>query len=340
MKRIVLTPIVLLLALLGAQGEDVRGFICEPVIPTEGMYVFDFSLKGSLEGAVWRYALQGDTAMSVTRQGPWPTVREDLRTLGDTAWAVCRECRAWVSRDTPLVAAWTPTATEGTLHRKVRRYMSEHYILEGSYMSAPIGRCTAVLAEGDTARDVTLVHRTERFTVRDTDSEHASHSDSVAARVTRDIWQWGFGPREPMLACTEVTVTENLYTGEMRREEWTAVFPRRDNPEVWPMQDGATRSVHNATHGARYAKAPMADGTSSDTEQMPWEEPQVWIENGVLTINTGTSQRVAVVVTDIAGRVMHSCEGTCTVSLTTGGWPYGEYVVKAGDMVKKIILMP
>ena len=54
----------------------------------------------------------------------------------------------------------------------------------------------------------------------------------------------------------------------------------------------------------------------------------------------GAESAVQVTVTAISGRVMHECEVNGTVTLSTGGWPYGEYVIKAGDVVRKIILEP
>ncbi len=345
MNFVRLTIFVLgLLAAVTAGGQEVRGFVCGAVVPEEGQMVFDFSRCGAVGEAVWDYRLKGDSAASVSRRGQGTAVREDHVLHGDTAWLVCRESRVWVSRDTVPTAVWRAASCEGAIRRKVRRFKSEHYVENGMWRFAPKGDCTLILAEGDTLDNAQMTYRHEEMSVWPADVAYAQSGDSLCAVVKKDIWNWGYGPQWPLLACTEVTETHNVRTGEVFTEEWTAVFPARANADAWGAEmpgkrhAGGTMSL-NSTRGtvAPITRQGEAEGEAA---MNPAGTPRIETAPGMITVECGAESAVQVTVTDISGRVMHECEVNGTVTLSTGGWPYGEYVIKAGDVVRKIILEP
>lgn len=345
MNFVRLTIFVLgLLAAVTAGGQEVRGFVCGAVVPEEGQMVFDFSRCGAVGEAVWDYRLKGDSAASVSRRGQGTAVREDHVLHGDTAWLVCRESRVWVSRDTVPTAVWRAASCEGAIRRKVRRFKSEHYVENGSWQFAPKRSCTLILADGDTVHNAVLTHRHEEMSVWPADVAYAQSGDSLCAVVKKDVWNWGYGPRRPLLACTEVTETYNVRTGKVAIEEWTAVFPPEDNPDVWGEEEPDERMSGGTMrlNGARGAATTIArqDVTEDEATESLRDAPSIEICQGTITVDCSQENAARVTVTDISGRVMHDCESAGTVTLSTGGWPYGEYVIKAGDVVRKIILEP
>lgn len=336
-------------AAMAAGAQEVRGFVCAPAVPECGQTTVDFSRAAAEGEALWRYRLAGDSALSVARRGQGEAVREEYLLKGGSAWLLCRESRRWVSRDSLPTPVWGVAPCEGATARRIRRYRSEHYVTKGHVKFAPQGVCTVILAEGDTARNVMLTHRHEETEVWPADGGYAHRRDSLSALVTKEIWDWGYGPEKPLLACTEVTETTNLHTGEVTREEWSAVFPRRDNPEVWEETQydmNGMRSVRSAaapigrmeSDGGRDGNPGTQEGADGDGAGTRWSEPTIDTGQGRITVTTGSGNAVHVTVTDIAGRVMHECEAAGTVTIATGGWPYGEYVIKAGETVRKMIL--
>ena len=339
------------LAASAAGAQEVRGFVCAPAVPECGQTTVDFSRAAAEGEALWRYRLAGDSALSVARRGQGEAVREEYLLKGDSAWLLCRESRRWVSRDSLPTPVWGVAPCEGATARRIRRYRSEHYVTEGHVAFTPVGRCTVILAEGDTARNAVLTHRREVTEVWPADVSYSHRGDSLNAVVTKDIWNWGYGPKVPLLACTEVTVTTDMHTGEVTREEWSAVFPTKENPDVWsetPSAMNKMRWAHGAAapivprerDGGRDGNPGAQEGADGDGAGTRWSEPTIDTGQGRITVTTGPGNAVHVTVTDIAGRVMHECEAAGTVTIATGGWPYGEYVIKAGETVRKMILVP
>ena len=320
------------------KGQDVHGFICNPVVPENGQEVVDFSLKGSIGNTVWRYRFEGDSALHIISRGLTENVREDYKLQGDSAWLVCRECRTWISRDSCPPMTASPNATNGDLKRNVRRYMSEHYQGGGSYNFTPMGTCTVILTAGDTVRNATLTHRREVMEYAASDAGYQTLSDSLSAHVTKEIWSWGLSLLKPLLARTEITVTHNLRTGDMWSDEWTVVFPRSENIDIWPEFETSIGNIHNLNNVGG-SIVPFHDSDSDHDTPLRNSSSSIMFSDGILTIDTqGTGQQV--IVSDISGRVMHSCETSRTVTLNTGGWPYGEYIIKAGSVIQKLILVP
>lgn len=332
--------IAMAVAAISAVAQDVRGFVCEPVVPDQAAVWYDFSQKGAIDEALCRYQYSGDSAVSVTMLLPRPSVREDYELHGDTVRLLCRESRAWISRDSIPSTVVGDAITAGILKRRVRRYMSEHYILDGEYAYSPMGVCNVILADGDTVCNVQLMHSREIFDVRLSDASYSPASDSIAATVMRDRWIWGTGAYSPMLACTELTVTDNRYTGDLTHEGYTTVFPRLDNPDVWPDAVGRGHSLQSVSNSVMM-RGEQGEGEAGNNA-LPYAgtAPEVSWSDGVMKISSNVAEAVSVLVTDIAGRVIHSCEVHGSAVIPTGGWPYGEYVVRAGDTVRKIILMP
>ena len=177
------------LAASAAGAQEVRGFVCAPAVPECGQTTVDFSRAAAEGEALWRYRLAGDSALSVARRGQGEAVLEEYALKGDSAWLLCRECRRWVSRDSLPTPVWGVAPCEGATARRIRRYRSEHYVTEGHVAFTPVGRCTVILAEGDTACNAVLTHRREMTEVWPADVSYSHRGDPINYIDPTGLWQ-------------------------------------------------------------------------------------------------------------------------------------------------------
>lgn len=321
-------------------ARDVRGYVIDMAEPDSAVAVYDFSTASQLGETVWEYSWHGDSAVSVTRPG----MRLDYTVNADTLRRLCTEGRFWIIRDSAGATVSGPEIYAGNGTRTARVHQSEHYAGQHRYAMIPIGKCNVILAPGDTVRNAALTRLVSHTRLHPADIDFHPATDSAHIDIHTEEWYWSTSPAKPLIA--HICTTEISYTGGKTSSRHTAsIFPRAINTDIWPEEPDGHLNPLNLTDKTALRKPYGATSDSNsdpaNNSAYPTIEAKITVlPDGTISVFTGT-EAIQITVSDITGRIMHACEAAGTISIDTGGWPYGEYLIKAGQTpARKIILIP
>lgn len=334
MSRIflLLLPAVLL-SVFRPQAHELalHGYILPDTTCIRTDSIYDFSQQPITGEVEWTYEYYGDSIMSLT----CPGIRYDIRMYGDTIEMLQSEGRNWIAVDS-LPIRTAGNISTGQYLRKIRRFQSEHYIEKGEFEYTPLGNCDIILAPGDTVPEVTVRRIRTRSYIYPCDKSYIEVSDSCCATTQSHLLLWGYSPGQPLLARSTSAI---IYSrGKENVSEYTEIFPNDLN-----FTDNRKRAISRRNSMAHRNGIDRSTQPQNTSNALPddVDTPHVEVAQGIITIDTRQGGiPVPVVISDVAGRVMHSSQASGQLSVSAADWPYGEYIVRIGEYVRKIILLP